>query len=150
MNLRQAAKIALEAFEHGGPARRLKAMHALRAALAEADEPVAWQFRTRPTWGSRHGLEDRPWSAWEFCSKKSAEDCWRTPFLNDWAYEARALYAHPPPLRAALEKVDAPPRRKPLTDSAIHNLAAQCVKGGKSVEWALRELERAHGIGGGE
>ena len=38
----------------------------------------------------------------------------------------------------------------PLTDSAIDNLAAQCVKGNKSVQWALREIERAHGIGGDE
>jgi hypothetical protein len=48
-------------------------------------------------------------------------------------------------LRAVLTE---PPRREPLTDSAIHNLAAQCVKGGKSVEWALRAIERAHGISG--
>ena len=105
MNLRQAAEMAVEALDSDSPDIQLRAAIALRAALAEPDEPVAWQCRTRPTGGRRHGLEERPWSPWEFCSKEVAEDCWRTPFLNDWAYEARALYTHPP-------------RREPLTDLA--------------------------------
>jgi hypothetical protein len=63
------------------------------APQQEAQEPVAWQSRTRPTWGGN----DRPWSPWESCTKGLAEDCWKTPLLHDWAYEARALYTAPQP-----------------------------------------------------
>lgn len=52
--------------------------------------------------------------------------------------------------RAALAEADEPPRREPLADWAIETIAACCVKGEKSVEWALRAVERAHGIGGDE
>jgi hypothetical protein len=51
-------------------------------------------------------------------------------------------------LRAALAEADEPPRREPLADWAIELIAACCVKGEKSVEWALRAVERAHGIRG--
>jgi hypothetical protein len=67
------------------------------APQQEAQEPVAWQSRTRPTWGGN----DRPWSPWEPCTKGLAEDCWKTPLLHDWAYEARALYTAPQPSPAA-------------------------------------------------
>ena len=67
------------------------------APQQEALEPVAWQSRTRPTWGGN----DRPWSPWEPCTKGQAEDCWKTPLLHDWAYEARALYTAPQPSPAA-------------------------------------------------
>lgn len=103
-----------------------------------AEEPVVWQYRTRPTWGRRHGLEDMPWGPWEFCSKETAEDYWRTPFLNDWAYEARVLYTHPP-------------RREPLTVEAIDALTERVeFLFGFSDDWAVhfaRAIERAHGIG---
>ena len=149
MNLRQAAEMALEALEAMNPYpaskedQRASAIATLRAALAEADEPVAWQCRTRPTWGRRHGLEERPWSPWEFCSKEVAEDCWRTPFLNDWAYEARALYTHPP-------------RREPLTEEAICDLWSwasthEAEQTATTQQHAFaRAIERAHGIGGDE
>lgn len=64
----------------------------------EAQEPVAWQRRTRPTWGGN----TRPWSPWESCTKEQAGDYWKTPLLNDWAYEARALYTAPQPTTAPL------------------------------------------------
>lgn len=67
------------------------------APQQEAQEPVAWQSRTRPTWGGN----DRPWSPWEPCTKGLAEDCWKTPLLHDWAYEARALYTAPQPSPAS-------------------------------------------------
>ena len=63
------------------------------ASPAVAREPVAWQSRTRPTWGANTS----PWSHWEPCTKGQAEDYWKTPLLHDWAYEARALYAAPQP-----------------------------------------------------
>lgn len=63
------------------------------APQQEAQEPVAWQSRTRPTWGGN----TRPWSPWEPCTKGQAEDCWKTPLLHDWAYEARALTTAPQP-----------------------------------------------------
>lgn len=67
------------------------------APQQEAQEPVAWQSRTRPTWGG----DNRPWSPWEPCTKGRAEDCWKTPLLHAWAYEARALYAAPQPSPAS-------------------------------------------------
>ena len=70
---------------------------AMAAPQQEAQEPVAWQSRTRPTWGG----DNRPWSPWEPCTKGQAEDCWKTPLLHEWAYEARALYAAPQPSPAA-------------------------------------------------
>lgn len=35
----------------------------------------------------------------------------------------------------------------PLTDEQISELAHEMVKGGKSINWLLRAIERAHGIG---
>ena len=61
-------------------------------------EPVAWQRRMRPTWGNG----DTPWGPWEECSESQAKDYWKTPLLHDWAYEARALYTHPPAARVPL------------------------------------------------
>lgn len=65
--------------------------------VTAAPAAVAWQSRTRPTWGG----DNRPWSPWEPCTKGQAEDCWKTPLLHEWAYEARALYAAPQPSPAA-------------------------------------------------
>ena len=63
MNLRQAAEMALGALEHGGPAHRLSAMYALRAALAEAEEPPRREpltdeaIRDLWSWSSTHEAE---------------------------------------------------------------------------------------------
>lgn len=70
-----------------------------------AGEPVAWQRRMRPTWGSHSAC---PWSPWEPCTKGQAEDHWKTPLLHDWAYEARALCLAAP--------VAQQPQAKALTD----------------------------------
>ena len=69
------------------------------APQQEAQEPVEWQSRTRPTWEGNTS----PWSHWKPCTKEQAEDYWKTPLLNDWAYEARALYTAPQPSPAAQE-----------------------------------------------
>ncbi len=69
----------------------------LPAPQQEAQEPVAWQSRTRPTWEGNTS----PWSPWKPCTKEQAEDCWKTPLLHEWAYEARALYTAPQPSPAA-------------------------------------------------
>ena len=73
------------------------------APQQEAQEPVAWQSRTRPTWGGN----TRPWSPWEPCTKEQAEDCWKTPLLHDWAYEARALFTAPQPAPAPVSEREA-------------------------------------------
>ena len=79
-----------------------------RASLsANAGEPVAWQSRTRPTWGGN----TRPWSPWEPCTKEQAEDCWKTPLLHDWAYEARALFTAPQPAPASLSEMPCEKRK---------------------------------------
>lgn len=41
----------------------------------------------------------------------------------------------------------APAAPAPLTDEQISELAHEMVKGGKSINWLLRAIERAHGIG---
>lgn len=69
------------------------------AQPAPQQEPVAWQSRMRPTWGSN----TVQWSPWGNCTKGQAEDYWKTPVLNEWAYEARALYTEPQPSPAAQE-----------------------------------------------
>jgi hypothetical protein len=79
--------------KYEGEARRMIALVRTHvpAPQPEAQEPVAWQSRTRPTWGANTS----PWSPWEPCTKGQAEDYWKTPLLHDWAYEARALYTAP-------------------------------------------------------
>lgn len=62
-------------------------------SAAQGAAPVAWQHRTRPTWDGSSNL----WSPWEPCTKAQAEDCWKTPLLHGWAYEARALYTETQP-----------------------------------------------------
>ena len=49
------------------------------------------------------------------------------------------LYTTPQPAQA--------PERVGLTDSKIDDLSHEMVKGGKSVNWLARAIERAHGIG---
>jgi hypothetical protein len=56
-------------------------------AQGDADE---YQYRTKPTWDA-----NAPWSNWTKCNRGSFEDYKRTPLLNDWIHEARALYTHP-------------------------------------------------------
>lgn len=117
---------AIEALERGTP-------------QAVAGEPVAWQSRTRPTWGNNTA----PWTQWEPCTKGQAEDYWKTNLLHDWAFEARALYTTPQPTQAQAGAV-------PLTDEQIER------------EWQFlhdeegnhpdhsdfaRAIESAHGIG---
>ena len=88
----------IEGYKAGHAAGRKRA-----APQQEAQEPVAWQSRIRPTWGANTS----PWSHWEPCTKGQAEDYWKTPLLHDWAYEARALYTAPQPAPAPLsESID--------------------------------------------
>lgn len=80
------------------------------APKQEAQEPVAWQSRTRPTWGGN----TRPWSPWEPCTKEQAEDCWKTPLLHDWAYEARALFTAPQPSPTPQADSQPAPQQEPV------------------------------------
>jgi hypothetical protein len=70
---------------------------ALQAAIEQAlgpGEPVAYQYRMRPTWGDK----ETPWWPWEECSKEKHRDCKNTPpLLHKWQYEARELYTTPQP-----------------------------------------------------
>jgi hypothetical protein len=75
---------------------RWEKRQALRAAIEQAltpGEPVAYQYRMRPTWGSRGAN----WGPWEECSRGKYEDCKKAPVVNDWEHEARALYTAPQP-----------------------------------------------------
>ena len=51
-------------------------------------------------------------------------------------------------LHAALSRLSATPPRAALTEQDANNLALEVVKGGKSVQWLIRQVEAAHGIGG--
>jgi hypothetical protein len=70
----------------------------VRQAVAQAvlQEPVEYQYRTRPDWITE-------WNGWNICSKESAEAYEKKPYLHDWHYEVRRLYT-------------TPSQRKPLTD----------------------------------
>lgn len=65
-------------------------IEAITIAEAQSAEPVLWQFRTMPNFGS--GV----WHLWIDCSKESAADYAKTPVLHDWLYEVRELFAKPP------------------------------------------------------
>ena len=58
--------------------------------LLAQQEPVVWQYRTKPNWQEQ-------WSNWENCRKEAYEDYKRVPLLHDWLYETRPLYISPPP-----------------------------------------------------
>lgn len=75
---------------------------AIEAALTPG-EPVAYQYRMRPTWGSRGAN----WGPWEECSRGKYEDCKKAPVVNDWEHEARALYtaAQPQPKQEPREHI---------------------------------------------
>ena len=63
----------------------------VRQAVAQAvlQEPVEYQYRTRPDWIPE-------WNGWNICSKESAEAYEKNPYLHDWHYEVRRLYTTPP------------------------------------------------------
>ena len=54
-------------------------------------EPVVWQYRMRPDWGSQKDC----WGPWQDCTMEQAAMYQRVPLLHDWAYESRQLYTHP-------------------------------------------------------
>ena len=52
-------------------------------------EPAIYQYRMRATWN------ENPWSPWVECTEGTYNDCIKSPLVNDWAYEARKLFAEP-------------------------------------------------------
>ena len=126
-NLRQAAQQALEFCEFlwrdvplndYSEDMRQDVEAALRAALAEPEQdPVAWM---RP--------DNRV--AEESVTGKQFSRGPKEPPIGTWV----PLYTAPTP-------------RKPLTDEEIDELAHSMVRGGMSVNWLCRAIERAHGIG---
>lgn len=101
-------------------------------------EPVAWQYRMRPDWGSKKDC----WGPWQDCTKEQAAMYQRVPLLHDWAYESRQLYTHPQP------------KREPLTDEQINNHRLALPYDGEDLPdpWDFKQgvkaAERAHRIGG--
>ena len=56
-------------------------------AAPAAQEPVAWQYRTKPAWD-----EMTKWSEWAYCSKMNYDDYVRAIKRGgDWLYEVRAF-----------------------------------------------------------
>ena len=90
--------------------------------------------------------------AWRY-----ADAMYSTPTPEFWAH----FPAGPelPRWRAGVEPVSEPVPQtckpalqvaaRPLTDEEADALAYEIVKGGKSVQWLVRAIERAHGITGG-
>jgi hypothetical protein len=89
-------------------------------------EPVAWQYRTKPNW------QDGFWSGWEDCSKESYEDYKSQPNLHDWVYEARKLYT-------------SPPKCEPLSHDEMLKLIQANMRNG--LQSFARAVEKAHSIG---
>jgi hypothetical protein len=102
----------------------------VRQAVAQAvlQEPVEYQYRTRPDWIAE-------WNGWNTCSKESAEAYEKTPYLHDWHYEVRSLYTTPPA------------QRKPLTDEEIYDMYNEPRSDAEMIAFA-RAIEAAHGIKG--
>ena len=101
----------------------------VRQAVAQAvlQEPVEYQYRTRPDWITE-------WNGWNTCSKESAEAYEKTPYLHDWHYEVRRLY-------------NMPPQFKPLTETEIRTIRCD-IAGTLDVQYVAfaRAIEAAHGI----
>lgn len=55
----------------------------------QAGEPVDYQIRMRPLWGRSL------WTEWSNCTKGIHDDYKKTPILNDWEFEVRALSVTP-------------------------------------------------------
>ena len=108
-----------------------EAITALRQALEaeQQDEPVAWQYRMRPDWGSKKDC----WGPWQDCTKEQAAMYQRVPLLNDWAYESRQLYTRPQPAQ------------QPLTDEQLLHIYVT-TKGFEFYRVFARAIEKAHGI----
>ena len=73
-------------------------------------EPVAWQYRTKPSWDANH-----PWTLWSDCSKANYEDYLKAIKRGgDWLYEVRALCAAPvQPVQPALTDAEFPELPRP-------------------------------------
>ena len=148
MSLRKAAEMALEALEysvdgvrqeyltdwrHGLPSREAQlavmreavdrhdaAITALRAALAEADEPVAWRYK-------KEGGDK--WHVSAMTPEEARE--WNEIVVEE------PLYTHPP-------------RREPLTEDEARRLYRGAWTPESEANEVLsfaRTVERAHGIG---
>jgi hypothetical protein len=99
----------------------------LRDATKAVDDPAVNNLRTLP--------EPEP-VAWMVYTQ-DGESAYVTDNPTDIGDDQRAL-----PLYTA------PPAYRPLTDSKADTLAHEMVKGGKSVQWLIRAIEREQGIGG--
>jgi hypothetical protein len=116
-------------------------------------EPVGWQYRTKPNWKEN-------WSKWEDCRKESYEDYIRVPLLHDWLYETREIYTSPPtcePVRKVvigdsfmINDTKYVKARDPLSDDVIWDgRCSQGVPDYKSMTFikGIRFAENQHGIG---
>lgn len=89
-------------FSHQGYESMLAAVpDTLPGVVAHSGEPVEYQTRMHPAW-IRNG---EGYTAWAPCSAGSYADTEKLGTYNDWEYEVRKLYLHPPaqPDTAALQ-----------------------------------------------
>ena len=98
-------------------------------------EPVVWQYRMRPDWGSNKDF----WGPWQNCTMEQAAMYQRVPLLHDWAYESRQLYTRPQP------------KREPLTNEQvkaglIHLIEYTDARERCAFNIGVRFAERAHNI----
>jgi hypothetical protein len=142
--LREAAQQALEALEAMNPYpasredQRAGALAALRAALAQQDEPVAW---------SGYDLDGMVEA---FSRVIEAHHSSKHPFHNPIDMDAkmalRILRGFIPAMKAYA--APPPPQRLPLTDEEIDKIFKHlCNTVGASYKTMTRAIERAHGIG---
>lgn len=132
MSLRQAAEKALEELEcwvigHGATPKDLEVIAALRAALTEADEPVAWMVDGCVTVREDYASLLR-WNVSFVGVGRAIPDSWKP-----------LLFTHPP-------------RREPLTEGQLLDLPIPVWVDldGAALFAVVRAVERAHGIGGDE
>lgn len=180
MNLREAAEKALEALEitsrfvdvyyPNTPAHGLdwgkrylpeaeEAINALRAALAEADEPVAWLDKSSgdvlvcpleaskkkgliPLYPHPPSREPVAWFESPY-GEVRVNPLYKFQFPSSLLWWQIPLYTHPPRREPLTEEQIAAVRRELDFSGVIFMTTSQCKR-------VVRIVERAHGIGGDE
>jgi len=100
MNLREAAQAALASMDQmlnmGEWYQAQERADALRAALAQKQEPVAWQAVGGSIWGHKTSEDDRP---------LYAEGSWNEGYKHG-QWQAKHCAAHPQPAPLTDEQID--------------------------------------------
>lgn len=98
------------------------------AQPAVAQEPVGYQFRTRPVHHRGKG-----WGSWEPCDKQLFDACIKIPVNNDLEFEVRKIYTEAPAavINERVTKYNLPPLPKPAEPSNGGQCCGNFTSGGE-------------------